>query len=182
MSDKKINAVTKLFLGGIALFGAVKLVKPLLPYKVILKWSYPRIFNNSLYSDNAFEGWGIYCITSKYQGKDSLLYIAHAAHDPVGYSAYTNPITRSCPSFSTCGVAIKCMKCTRHARPTPYLPQHHYLNGESNISHKGKSAYHRQKASHPSVRVKVQYPICMMPIRTVTTQNGESFIPRHPGR
>lgn len=67
-----------LLIFGVVTIGVVALVKSFLPKKVTIKWSYPKGFYNGLYSETAFDGWGIYSITTKINGKEKLLYIGMA--------------------------------------------------------------------------------------------------------
>jgi len=72
------NRGSGLILFGVVTVGVMALVKSFLPKKVTIKWSYPKTFYNGLYSDEAFDGWGLYTIAAKVKGKEILLYIGKA--------------------------------------------------------------------------------------------------------
>lgn len=42
---------------------------------IVVKWSYPREFENALGTVLSYEGYGIYCISRKFGGKETILYI-----------------------------------------------------------------------------------------------------------
>ena len=78
MEGRGNNKAAGLILFGAVAFGLVKLITSFSPKKVVLNWSYPRKFENGLYSELAYKGWGIYYISSKTNGKEKLLYIGKA--------------------------------------------------------------------------------------------------------
>jgi hypothetical protein len=43
--------------------------------QIIIKWSYPREFENAKETELSYEGYGIYCISRKFAGKETILYI-----------------------------------------------------------------------------------------------------------
>lgn len=42
---------------------------------IIVKWSYPREFENAKETELSYEGYGIYCISRKFGGNETILYI-----------------------------------------------------------------------------------------------------------
>lgn len=42
---------------------------------VIIKWSYPREFENAKETELCYEGYGIYCISRKFGDNETILYI-----------------------------------------------------------------------------------------------------------
>lgn len=42
---------------------------------IIVKWSYPREFENAKETELSYEGNGIYCISRKFGGNETILYI-----------------------------------------------------------------------------------------------------------
>lgn len=42
---------------------------------IIIKWSYPREFENVKETELSYEGYGIYCISRKFGGNETILYI-----------------------------------------------------------------------------------------------------------
>jgi predicted GIY-YIG superfamily endonuclease len=40
-----------------------------------VKWSYPREFENAKETELSYEGFGVYCISRKFGGKESIIYI-----------------------------------------------------------------------------------------------------------
>lgn len=43
--------------------------------EIIIKWSYPREFENALETELSYEGFGIYCISRKFGENETILYI-----------------------------------------------------------------------------------------------------------
>lgn len=42
---------------------------------IIIKWSYPREFENAKETELSYEGYGVYCISRKFGGNETILYI-----------------------------------------------------------------------------------------------------------
>lgn len=42
---------------------------------IIIKWSFPREYENALETELSYEGYGIYCISRKFAGNETILYI-----------------------------------------------------------------------------------------------------------
>lgn len=42
---------------------------------IIINWSYPREFENAKETELSYEGYGIYCISRKFGGNETILYI-----------------------------------------------------------------------------------------------------------
>ena len=42
---------------------------------IIINWSYPREFENEKETELSYEGYGIYCISRKFGGNETILYI-----------------------------------------------------------------------------------------------------------
>lgn len=42
---------------------------------IIIKWSYPREFENAKETELSYEGYGIYCISRKFAGNETILYV-----------------------------------------------------------------------------------------------------------
>lgn len=42
---------------------------------IIIEWSYPREFENALETILSYEGYGLYCISRKFAGNETILYI-----------------------------------------------------------------------------------------------------------
>ena len=42
---------------------------------ITIKWSYPREFENAKETELSYEGYGIYCISRKFGGNETILYI-----------------------------------------------------------------------------------------------------------
>lgn len=42
---------------------------------ITIKWSYPREFENAKETELSYEGYGIYCISRKFGGNETIVYI-----------------------------------------------------------------------------------------------------------
>lgn len=42
---------------------------------ITIKWSYPREFENAKETELSYEGYGLYCISRKFGGNETILYI-----------------------------------------------------------------------------------------------------------
>ena len=77
MDNRKSND-SGLVLFGLITLGVTVLVRSFLPKRVMIHWSYPKSYENGFSSEEAFEGWGLYCISTKINGREKLLYIGKA--------------------------------------------------------------------------------------------------------